>query len=448
MTSDATFKRRALALGLFLLACVVALALMYRYAGGDLTPTKKRYEVQAVVPSAVSLATHADIRQAGVRIGRVEKIAPRGNNIVLLLQLDPDHAPVYNDARVLVRAKTLTGENYVDLDPGTPAKGRVVSGGVLSLAHAGRAVQFDELLSTFDRRRRADLQRLLKGLGRGLGDRGADLNAFIEGSDATVRATAPVAATLGADRAQVASLVDDLGRVLRSLGDRRDAIRVMTQRSKVLAEAVAARDASLRQTLHDLPGFLAQARQTTDKLGNFSTRATPVVRDLRLATEQTVPTFKLLRPTTARARRAMQALSTFTHEANPLAAHLRPFAQATAKFTPELESLLRQVNPMLAYAAPFEREFTALFSTMRNGSELYDAIGHFGRTTDLVSKSGVPGHFTPEQQAAYDALISSGALTEVEKRGLNPYPKPGEVDVPKPFDGRYPRITADPPYNR
>jgi phospholipid/cholesterol/gamma-HCH transport system substrate-binding protein len=439
-------RREGLTLAAFVVGCLVALAFMWTFAGGQLNPTATHYSVQAVVPSAVSLGLHADVRQAGVRIGSVEGIARHGTNVVLQLQLDPDHSPVYNDARVLVRSKTLTGENYVDLDPGKPSAGRVVSGGVLSIAHAGQSVQFDQLLSTFDGSHRRDLQRLLQGLGRGLGGRGDALNRFLEGSDATVTESRPVAQVLAADRAQVASLVDDLGWDLRALGDRANSIRTLTRQGTLLAEAVAARDGKVRSTLALLPGFLKQARATSTHLGGFSLTATPVVHDLRLATEDMAPTVALLQPTATRARATMNSLSRFTRAANPMAAYLRPFARATAGVAPNLEAVLRQVNPALDYLAPYAREFGSLASNLRDGSEQYDALGHYSHTHAYVGKSGVTALFTPEQDAAYQALIKSGALTPIDTRGLNPYPKPGALTHLEPWSGTFPRIQENPRY--
>ena len=121
MIARPRFKLEAAALLAFLVAAAAAFAYMWGFAGGRLTPSGGGYRVQAVVPDAVALAVHADVRDAGVKIGDVSRIANRGDTAVLLLTLEREHAPVYRDARVLVRMKTLAGENYVALDPGHPA---------------------------------------------------------------------------------------------------------------------------------------------------------------------------------------------------------------------------------------------------------------------------------------------------------------------------------------
>lgn len=446
MTPRPAFRFEAIGLLAFLIACAFVFSLMWRFAGGDLNPLDKPYQVQAVVPSAVALAVHADVRQAGVRIGEVTDIATRGNNAVLMLQLDDDHSPAYRDARVLVRTKTLSGENYVDLEPGSPTGGRIPNGGLLTLANAGQAVQLDEILSTLDRTRRRSLQRLLDGLGDGLKGHGDDLNHFLEASSAVIRESAPVQDVLAADRQQVASLIDDFGRVSRALGDRRDAIAVLARRGRQLSEAVAERDDELRATLAELPGFLSQARATTANLGSFSDEATPVVTDLADASVALVPAVEQLRPAAAEARRTVQALAGFTAKATPLVDHLRPFAEAATRLGNPVEAVLREFNPLQEYLARYARDLGSIFAAQRGGTELVDTLGHYGRVTPLVTRSNAFGVLTPQEEATYQELVKSGALAETDTRGHNSYPE--AADKPVTFAGQYPRLKREAPYGR
>jgi len=440
------FWLRAAGLAIFMLAFVALVLQLFVYAGGNLTPGH-RYEVNAVVPSALTLAPHADVRQAGVRIGKVQHIGIHGSDAVLRLQIDDGHAPVHRDARVLVRTKGQAGgSDYVDLYPGTPAAGRVPSGGELSIAHSSESTQFDQIISTLGPRTRRHLRRLLDSLGEGVGRHGKDLNRFLEGSAALVQASRPVNEVLASDQGAVVSLIDDFGSVTRSLGDRAAAIRVLTRRSKDLAEAVAARDARFRDTLAALPGFLHQTRSTTTRLGSFATSGTPVMRNLRLATDALVPAMRALRPAAAASRRTMRALGRFARASNPMAAHLRPFAAASSRLTPPLDAFLREVNPLAAYLAPFYRETGALLGNLKAATQNYDALGHYARVLGMQSKSNAVGLLTPAEEQAYQALIQGGVLTPIDTRGINPYAKPGGADRIEPWQGTYPRLEADPPY--
>ncbi len=114
-------RKTAIRLGLFLATCFSAWLILLHLAGGKLVPGQHGYRVEALVPNALSLTRHADVRQAGVRIGEVDDLRGTGTTTAFVLDLDRAHAPVYRDARVYVRAKSIAGENYLELDPGTPA---------------------------------------------------------------------------------------------------------------------------------------------------------------------------------------------------------------------------------------------------------------------------------------------------------------------------------------
>lgn len=441
-------RKTAIRLGLFLATCFSAWLILLHLAGGKLVPGQHGYRVEAVVPDALSLTRHADVRQAGVRIGEVDDLRGTGTTTALMLDLDRAHAPVYRDARVYVRAKSIAGENYLELDPGTPQAGRVPDGGRLPIDRAQEATQLDDILSVLDRRRRRQLRRALEGLGSGLDRRGGDLNRLLEASSAAVDAGAPVGATLAQQRGEVATLVDALGRVTRALGDERDAIRVLVDRAGTAATAVAARDDHLRQAVSRLPRLLVQARGTAGRLRTFSLEATPVVANLRLAVQDLAPAVADLRTAAPAGRRVVRHLLPFARAAQPAIRQLGPFSNATRQTVPPLADTLRQANPLLAYLAPYWRELSTFFANVGAANEATDAIGHIARIVPLLSRSSLPGTLPAGEEQMFKRLTDrlkplTGSL---DTRGYNAYPAPGEAGLSKPFTGSYPRLVADPPY--
>jgi len=435
---------RAVQLLLFLLGCFAISSYFFSLAGTRLLPGSERYRVQAVVPDAVSLAQAADVREAGVNVGKVKKIGDRGDATVLVLDLDDKYAPVFRDARVLVRAKSVAGENYVEIDPGTPQAGALPSGGVLTINHADEATQIDELFSVFDDARRRDLQRALAGLGGGLRDGGgADLNRTFDATASVTHDGKDAAGVLGVRSSDVAGLVDAFGTVSRALGERRQAIATLTHQARVTASAVATRDAELRDTIAALPGFLRAARATSNRLTTFSTAATPVIRDLRLATEDLVPTVRDLGPAARGGAVMADELTRFAQAAEPAVAKLAPFAAKGSAFVAPLAGFLRQSNPFFEYLAPYFREVATFFALDAASFQPTDATGHVARIILPVSRSNNAGALTAEQEALLQKL--SGPL---DTRGTNAYPKPGEAGSVNAFSGAYPRLEPDPPYTR
>src|SRR6202022_2243847 len=101
------------------LATAAIFLYLFNIAGG--IDIGKRYRFTAVVPTALQLSDNADVKEFGVNVGKVEQISDRGVTAVIGIAIDPARGPVRRDALVQVRAKTLVGENYVDISPGTAA---------------------------------------------------------------------------------------------------------------------------------------------------------------------------------------------------------------------------------------------------------------------------------------------------------------------------------------
>jgi phospholipid/cholesterol/gamma-HCH transport system substrate-binding protein len=436
-----TQRFRALGLLLFLGGCFTISAFLFSLAGTNILPGAEPYRVQAIVPTAVSLAKAADVREAGVNVGRVANIGDRGDVTILELALDHDKAPIYRDARVLIRAKSVAGENYVELQRGTPKAGALPSGGVLSISHADEATQIDQLFSVFDQTRRRDLQRVIGGLSGGLRNGGADLNKTLEAAAAVPTQGSKALDVFGTERAHVAGLVDSFGAVTRALGDRRDAIRTLTVRAAAEAEAVAARDAQLKAVLSELPPFVRQAGATTARLASFSADATPVIHNLRLATQDLVPTVRDLLPAAQQGRLVMRQLNGFARAAVPAIRQLAPFSRSGSGFVAPIAGFLRQMNPFFAYLAPYWQEVSTFFALDAASFQASDATGHVARILLPISRSNLAGVLTPAQEQALKDLGSS-----FDTRGNNAYPAPGGSADLKPYTGTYPRLVEDPPY--
>lgn len=430
----------------FAAVCMAIFAWLFTLAGGELPFSNSYpYGVEVVLPTAVQLAQNADVREAGVKVGRVAQITNRGDDAVVELTLDSAHSPIYQNALIRVRTKTLAGENYIDLDPGTPQAGRVPDGGLLSLSHALPSVQIDQILSTLDASTRQRLQHLLDSLGAGLGSQGGqNLNRVLETSSGLVAESAPALAVLGRQREDVATLVDELGGVMRALGDRATAIHVLAHQLRAEAQAIGARDQRLAATIDVLPSTLRQAQITTDHLGRFGTNATPVLADLTTAFNGLVPAVAALGPAAAAGRAMLDELGRFDRVGAPLLSALGRFSTASYPVVPQLDGFLRQINPLLRYLDPYAPELGAFFGSQRSITSSTEGPGRIGRVQAELSTSSLAS-YPPQLQSALKALLEAGAFKLGVARGNNAYPAPGEMAHPQPFAGSYQRLTADPP---
>ena len=70
-----------------------------------------------MLDSALGLYPDNPVTIAGVPIGVVEQVTVEGKQARVKIAIRPD-MPLYSNAKAAVRARSLLGEKYIDLDPG------------------------------------------------------------------------------------------------------------------------------------------------------------------------------------------------------------------------------------------------------------------------------------------------------------------------------------------
>lgn len=425
---------------LFTAVCVGIFLYLFQAAGGKLRLSSP-YQVTVEVPNAFQLVQNADVRRAGVKIGVVNDIKSDGRIARVDIELEDDQAPLYRNARALVRTKTLVGENYLELEPGTPAAGEIADGGRLPVGRAEDAVQLDQILSAMDARTRAAVRANLQNIGGGLRRRGTDLNRLLGALRPTVETGGNALAVLDRQRGAVAGIVRNTGAVMQAIGDRRQDVRTLATSARRTAQAVAARDDRVRELFAELPSTLEQTSRSATRLGAFSNRATPVARDLRAAARDLGPVVADLGPTAVGARNLLRELGPALTVADPLLQELGDFSGAAAPAVGALDDFLRQADPALSYLKRYDRELAAFFSNVGSALDTRDAVGNVARVHLLADERSFGG-LSASAKKALDALIAAGGLTGVRHSGTNTYPAPGTVGRPQDGGGTYPRLQS------
>ena len=145
---------RILAMVAFALSCVGILMFLWLSFGGSVPLRPEGYRVEVQFPEATQLAQEADVRISGVKVGRVKNKQPNETTGLTdtIIEIDARYAPIPKDTRAILRQKTLLGETYVELTPGTAAgaQGMLRDGGRLPAGQVAETVELDEVLRTFD----------------------------------------------------------------------------------------------------------------------------------------------------------------------------------------------------------------------------------------------------------------------------------------------------------
>src|SRR5581483_10802454 len=148
-THPPALSRILIAVG-FALSCFGLALFLWISFGGPLPLKAKGYEFTVPFDEATRLAVQSDVRISGVNVGKVEQVKLGSDGLAhALIELDDRYAPIPSDTRVILRQKTLLGETYVELTPGSRSAPPVPEGGSLPRAQVSSAVQLDEILRAF-----------------------------------------------------------------------------------------------------------------------------------------------------------------------------------------------------------------------------------------------------------------------------------------------------------
>ena len=241
----------------------------------------KGYRFQVAFPEATTLALEADVRVAGVRSAR----CARRSSTPAATARSPRSSSTASsrrctrDARAILRQKTLLGETYVELTPGTSSAARLPEGGRLRRRATSTTRSSSTRSSTRSTRTtRAGVPDLAAGPGEGR-------RRAAGGTSTTRSATCPASradagdAARGARRGSGAALqrlVSNTGVVFGALTENEGQLRGLIANSDAVFSATASQNgARSPRRSRIFPTFLDESRLTLTRLQHFSARHPP-----------------------------------------------------------------------------------------------------------------------------------------------------------------------------
>jgi len=147
----------------------------------------KTYEIKVPFNEATQLAEQSDVRISGVNVGKVQKIelAPNGRQALATAAIDDRYAPLPASTRAILRTKTLLGETYIELTPGSREGKQLEDGGTLPEANVAESVQLDEIFRTFNAQTRAAFQHWMQEAAVAINGQGENLSYALGGLEPT-----------------------------------------------------------------------------------------------------------------------------------------------------------------------------------------------------------------------------------------------------------------------
>lgn len=376
MIKQAPTLGRLLAMVAFALSCFGLLLFLWIAFGGPSPLRPKGYRFTVAFPEAALLAQQADVRVAGVEVGKVvdvERRAGGGNATTATVELDARYAPIASDARAILRQKAILGETYVDLTLGSRSAPALPEGGALSTAQVEDTVELDEILDTYDEYTRLAFRSWQQGLGRAIRNRGPELSAALGNLPGFVEEGADLFEVLDRERASLRALVRNTGVVFAALTRREGQLRALVENSDTVLTAISREADSFAELWNVFPTFLGESRLTLQRLQSFAQDTRPVVREM-------TPALRDLRPT-------LVALGDLSPDLQRLYRNLDPLLTASRRSLPATAEILTDLRPMLGRLGPFLSEVNPILDWL--GEHQHTLTDMFANLGGATGASGV-----------------------------------------------------------
>jgi len=365
----------------FALSCFGLLLFLWLSFGGPIPLKPQGYRVQVGFPEATTLASEADVRVAGVSVGKVRKIELGENRTVATLELEREYAPLRRDARAMLRQKTLLGETYVELTLGRSEQ-MVPEGGRLADARVADAVQLDEIFDALDPQTRESFRTWQQELAKGIEGRGRDFNDALGTLPGFAADGADVLEVLDTQEAALQRLVKNTGVTFAALTENEAQLRNLITSSKRTFDATASRNDALAEAIRIFPTFLDESKATVERVERFSVDTRPLIQDLR-------PVARELQPTLRDVRALAPDLERFFRDLDPL-------IDASKKGLPATRDVLEAAEPLLGEMGPFLSQVNPILQFLEaHQLQVTDFISNGGAATadTTASPSGGVGHY-------------------------------------------------------
>ncbi len=336
------------------LIAVVLIVVASYFAYTQANPFANPYELEAQFNTVNNLQPDAPVRIAGVEVGIVKSVEPLPggeDGATVTMEIEEFGLPIHEDAELEIRPRIfLEGNEFVDVQPGTPSAPLMESGDMIPVNQTATPVQFGQVLSILQSDTREDLRTLFKeyafiGLNGG-GARG--FHDSIKYWEPAYRNSAL------ANDALLGTQPGDLFRVLRgqqqtfaALSEEPDALQGLVTNFNITAAAFAQEDDALEATIPALRDVLEVGQPALTSLNSsfpgirrFANDALPGVRSSRTTIPKTFPFIHqlrlLFRPSELQGlvkdlKPTIPALARLNHESVPFLKENRALSRCTNK---------------------------------------------------------------------------------------------------------------------
>lgn len=417
MNKQAPSIGRIAIMAAFALSCFGLLLFLWISFGGPAPLKPAGFRVGVPMQEVTGIGRAADVRISGVPVGKVTNLRRVGDRTRVEIELESRYAPLPSDARATLRRKTLLGEAFIELTPGTAGARKLREDEDLAPAQVEPSVEVDELFLAFDPRTRGALRAWVQRWQRGLDGRAPAISGTLARLPGLVQEGGDLLSVLRSQSRATSAILRDTGRTFDVVGRRGARVQELISASRDALDATATREADLAATVRALPPALAALRGTLASAERLSVPLAPVLADLRPAARRLGPTLERAAVVGPQLRR--------------IAPLLDDVVGAARRGLPGTSAVLRALGPLLERTHPFGREAAPL-AALANfyKTELANSWGKVGAAVQAKSVDPTTGRKIHYLRAV--AVVQNETLSGVRQR--QPYSRPNAYLAPGGVD--------------
>lgn len=363
---------KLLTMVLFALSCFGLTLFLWLQFGGAVPFKAQGYRITATFPEATSLAVEADVRIAGVGIGRVKKVVPGADGrAIATLQIEKRFAPVQKGTKAILRQKTLLGETYVSLTPPSDKSADVIpEGGRIPNSDIGTTTELDEVFATFTPETRKAFQVWMQQGGKAFDGQGPNVGQALVQLQGFVSELAEISKTLNDQTPYLRTGLRDSRVVFQAATQQRGALQRAVTESERVFRQTGENDAALTALIERLPAFLKATKSGTKAIEDFTEDTGPAVTRLQPTAKALAPATKALSDVSPELRQLLEGVE----RVNENAKDGLPAAAKTLEVLPTLldglDPFLKEFNPILEYAGIYGDELMGAVGNLTAASEI------------------------------------------------------------------------------
>ncbi len=419
METSAPSIGKILSMVLFSLSCIGLLLFLWVEFGGTVPFNAQGYRFQVAFPYAQELATPADVRIAGVTVGKVvtTTLDSSGNRTLATIQMNRQYAPIRRDTKAILRIKTILGETYVELTPGSPNSPPLPDGGRLPNSQVVPAVQIDDIFNALDPPTRKAFQVWQQSLAQSVKGNDQNLNNVLGNLPAFAADATDILQVLDVEHAAVVRLTNNGATVFSALSRNQGALQHLITSGATVFAATASVQNDIKQTFAVFPTFLDETTKTMQRLQAFAADTDPLVApngpvSLTPALRQAVPT--------------LASVKKLSPDLRHLFVQLRPLIQVSKTGLPAIASVIQGAQPLLTQLGPWLEQFNPIVNWLGLHQQLITDFISLPATTlhaTVAGGAGGTGHYLRTVSPLGANALAIGGPRTPDNRG-NTYPLP------------------------